>query len=375
MRGTHRTTCTITIGIATLITTTIIERHTARAEEVYAKEDVKLNVGALIQPEALIEQDKAPDGGPGTGFFLRRIRLLTYGNLTKQLSFFVETEQANLGKDGDWTTSIFILDAFASIEATEGVYVDAGLMLVPFTRHDLQSATALNGIDYHSRLIQFPAGSQRIWRDVGVQGRATLADGLIQLRGGVFSGVPATAANMMTGVMERNPSSLPRVAGNARVVAVGKDDGFFLPGIRFAAEPTVSVGVGVDWQKGAIAHMDAPVDHLAFAADVFAELPTVEDQEVVAQATAVRYNDGDASTTTGTGGFVEAGYRIGIVEPIVAAELFNADQDAGDYNGIHGGANVFLNKHKANLKLDVGRIKSGTGDAKIVGTLQAQLLF
>jgi hypothetical protein len=347
----------------------------ARAEEVFAKEDLKLNVGALLQPQALVEQDAAPDGGPGTGFFLRRIRMMLYGNLSKRIAFFVETEQANLGKDGDWTTSIFILDAFASVEAVPGVNIDAGLMLVPFTRHDLQAATSLNGIDYHARLIEFPTGSNRIWRDVGVQARASLADGLIQLRGGVFSGVAGAAANPMTMAPERNPSDLPRLAGNARVVVVGKDEGFFLPGIRFAAEPTVSIGLGVDWQKGAVPHMDAPNDHRAFAADVFAEVPTVEDQEVVAQATAARYDDGSDVATTGTGGFVEVGYRIGIVEPIVSAELFNASVDASDYSGVHGGANVWFNKHKANLKLDVGRVKTGAADARLVGTLQAQLLF
>jgi len=376
MRGNHRGKRAIASAIAFIALGAGASR--ARAEEVLVKEDLKLNVGALLQPQALVEEGAAPSGNAGTDFFLRRARLMLFGNLTKRVSFFVETEQANLGKDGDWTTSIFLLDAFASVETVPGVFIDAGLMLVPFTRHDLQAATSLNGIDYHGKLIQFPSGSQRVWRDVGIEGRASLADGLVMLRGGVFNGVEGTAADAMAGTMERNDSDLPRLAANARVVFLGKEDGFFLPGIRFAEEPTVSAGVGVDWQSGAIPNMaepDSPIDHLAFAGDVFAEIPVLPEQAVIAQATAVRYDDGDGATTTGMGGFVEAGYRIGLFEPIVSAEMFASDADAGDYTGFHVGGAAFFQKHKANLKLDLARVDTGATEAKFVGTLQGQLLF
>jgi hypothetical protein len=349
----------------------------AHAEKVMEKEELVLNVGALLQPQALVEEAAAPNGSAGTDFFLRRARLMLYGNLTKRVSFFVETEQANLGKDGDWSSSIFLLDAFASVETVPGVFIDAGLMLVPFTRHDLQGATSLNGLDYHGALIKFPTGSQRVWRDVGVQGRASLADNHVVLRGGIFNGVEGVLADEDTGTMMRNDADLPRAAAHARYVVVGKEDGFFLPGIRFAEEPTVSFGVGVDWQKGAIPNMDDPRDHLGLAADAFAEIPVVPEQAVIAQATFVRYDDGNGAATTGLGGFVELGYRIGRFEPTVAADVFRADapDDAGDLTGFHVGGAAFLDKHKANLKLDLARIEAGAAGAKLVGTLQAQLLF
>jgi hypothetical protein len=300
-----------------------------------------------------------------------------YGNLTKRLSFFVDTEQVNLGKDGDWTTSIFLQDAFASFEIVPGVTVDAGMMLVPFTRHALQSAASLNGIDYHGKLIIYPAGSTRIWRDVGVEGRASLVEGKVLLRGGVFNGVEGVASDDTTMTPERNIGDVPRVAGTARFVVVGKEDGFFLPGIRFADVPTVSVGVGTDWQHAAIGTMDGPVDHLAFAADVFAEIPTAFEQAVVAQATAVRYDDGEGATTTGMGGFAEVGYRIGMFEPILSAELFaaDADADAGDFLGLHAGGAAFFDKHRANIKLDVARTESSGAEAVFSAALQGQLFF
>jgi hypothetical protein len=175
--------------------------------------------------------------------------------------------------------------------------------------------------------------------------------------------------------MERNPRDVPRVAGIARVAILGEEKGFFFPGITFATEPVVSVGVGADWQNDAIGTMNGPHDHLALAADAFAEVPTLPDQEIVAQATFTRYDDGKALASTGLGGFVEAGYRIGMFEPIVAGEVFRSDADAGDLVAVHGGGNAFIEKHRANVKVDVARSKVGTGAGIWSGTLQAQLSF
>jgi hypothetical protein len=138
-------------------------------------DNTNVTLSALLQPQAAVAQNAAPDGSPGTDFFLRRARLIVGGQLGKVVSFFVDTEQANLGKDGNWETSVFVQDAFLSLAPTDSLTIDAGMMLIPFTRHGLQSAASLNGIDYHSKLILFPAGGNRIWRDAGVQVRADIA--------------------------------------------------------------------------------------------------------------------------------------------------------------------------------------------------------
>lgn len=80
-------------------------------------------------------------------------------------------------------------------------------------------------------------------------------------------------------------------------------------------------------------------------------------------------------STTGFGGFVEAGYRIGMFEPIVSAELFRSDVEAGDFVGLHGGGAVFFDKHRANLKVDVARTVAGEAAAVWSGALQGQLSF
>lgn len=347
----------------------------ARAEKVFTRDDTTINLGLLLQPQAAVTQAAAPDGGPGTDFFLRRARLMLHGELTKRVAFFVDTEQLNLGKDGSWDSAAYLQDAFVSVQVTPtagpGVWIDAGMMLVPFTRHALQSAVSLNGLDYHGKLVQYPTQSTRVWRDVGVGARATL--GPVQLRAGVFNGVEGAAATPTT--MARNAGDLPRVAGHARVSLVGDDRGFFYPGLQFAPTPVVSVGVGVDWQRGAIATMAGPVDHRGLAADVYAHVPVGRDQAIVAQATAVRYDDGTAATSTGTGGFVEAGFRVGRFEPIAAYEHFAADVAAGDLRAVHLSGAVFLDQHHTNLKLDVARVRAGTDPRAWSATLQGQLSF
>src|SRR5438874_2539183 len=40
----------------------------AHAEELVAKDELKVNLGLLLQPQALVEQAAAPDGGAGSDF-------------------------------------------------------------------------------------------------------------------------------------------------------------------------------------------------------------------------------------------------------------------------------------------------------------------
>jgi hypothetical protein len=352
----------------------------AGAEKLLSKGETTIQLSALLQPQAVVAQDAAPDGGAGTDFFLRRARLMLYGDLSSRIAFFVDTEQVNLGKDANWETSIYVQDAHLSLrvtpEANPGVFVDAGMMLVPFTRHAMQSAISLNGIDYHTALIRYPTSSTRVWRDVGVQVRGVLDR--LQLRAGVFNGVEGTAGDAEAEIMPKNPGDVPRLAGHARYSFVGDDKGFFFPGVGFTDQTIVSAGVGVDWQHDAIAGANAtaaPADHLALAADVYAQISTLPGQALIVQATAVRYDDGAMSTATGYGGFVEAGYRMGAFEPIVSVERFRADNSAGTTRTVHAGGAAFIDQHRTNIKLDVARAHPVNQPVVWSTTLQAQLSF
>jgi len=346
---------------------------TARAEKVLSGGDLTLNVGALLQPETQIAEDAAPNKSTGTDFFLRRARLVVSGSLTRQVDFFIDTEQANLGKGGT-TGNVSLLDAFGTFKIAPPIAIDGGLMLVPLTRHALQSAISLNGIDYHSKLILYPPNSNFIWRDLGIEARGLLAGGHLHYRAGIFAGVHGTEPTMMMPIA-RNQSDIPRVAGHVRWNFLGKEETFFFPGISFATEPLLSFGVGADYQPNAVAAMTRANDYLALASDVFAEIPTKgESQELVFQGTFFRYDQGPDAAGTGIGGFVETGYRINWFEPTVAYEQFSTDHNpAGDYRAIHGGIAGFYEKHKANLKADLALAKQGTAGNLVSFLLQAQL--
>ena len=87
---------------------------------------ISVNLGVLLQPQFQITAAGsegqgsagigAPDGkSPSFDFFLRRVRLMAYGTITKDLAYFVETDQPNWGKGGDFTTStMYIQDALLS---------------------------------------------------------------------------------------------------------------------------------------------------------------------------------------------------------------------------------------------------------------------
>lgn len=355
----------------------------AGAEKIQLREDTFFTLSALLQPQAGLAENAAPNGDMGTDFMVRRMRLILGAQVMKGFSFFFETEQANLGKDGNWDTSVFIQDAFVSVEPVKGLIFDAGMMLIPFTRHNMQSAATLNGLDYHANLIKFPAGGQRVWRDAGLQARVDVDR--LHARAGVFNGVEGAAATTSgtTTTPMRNSGDRPRAAAHVRADILGTDTGTFFSGITFASAPVLSAGVGVDWQPDLFAETNGvmgpgdSIDHLAFAGDVFAEIPTTTNQELVLQTTGVLYDDGDKNTTTGLGLFTEAGYRIAWVEPIFAFEIFNADADAdkGDWRAFRLGVNFWIEKHKANVKLDTALTRTSGGDDVKSAALQAQLFF
>jgi hypothetical protein len=367
----------------------------AFAYKVQIGEDMVLNLDFLLQVQASFVENGAPSGEHWSkDFFVRRSRILLFGELTKSVSFFVETDQVNFGKNGDFSSPFFIQDAFMSFKPFEDLSVDAGLILLPFTRHSYTGAIALNGVDYHSKLIKFPEGSTKIFRDVGVQLRTVLLDKKLQARVGVFGGSQGVALEKGTTgqtITVSNPEDLPRVTAHARYALLGTEADLFPKGIYFTKEPMLSVGVGVDFVPSAVLEKKAVVDgtgavttkaelgdHLGMAADVFLDLPIGEDHELVFQATFLYYASGTGAKSSGLGLLTEAGYRIGSFEPVVAFDYFQSDADAADLLAIHTGLNWWIAKHQSNLKLDFGAEKAGDlGSADFVKslTLQGHLFF
>jgi hypothetical protein len=374
---------------------------------------IAINVGALIQPWFYVTMPGSNGGGPGAcgtatrnrcsagvgnargdgpafDFFLRRARLMLWGSVTNQLSYFIETDEPNLGKNGDFTVRTFVQDAFLSYTVRPELKVDAGLMLAPLSHHTLEGATSLNTLDYHLDMIKFPA--QRAFRDTGVQLRGIALPGdRLQYRVAVMEGVRNAAVNAASPVpmgetrTTLNPGSVPRVVGQIRGNIFGSEPDFFLKGIYFTDKPLVSVGIGADWQsKSAIKLDGSHGDYFAGSVDVFADYPLTANDELVVKANYFYYGEGSVPGQTlyqqgASALFAEVGFRHGIIEPLVFAEVLKARKDAVSIVAPHVGANLWLMKHNFNLKTDIGyrrtEMKHDATKQDIFWTTQAQVFF
>lgn len=379
---------------------------------------ILINVGALIQPtfQMTTPGSSAGDGpctnapatrgcsagignatgdGPSFDFFLRRARIMVWGNVTKELSFFIDTDEPNLGKGGVWSTSTFIQDAFLTYSFMPEFRIDAGLMLVPLSHHTLEGATSLNALDYHADTIRFPTG--RVFRDAGIQFRGVALQDHLHYRVGIFEGVrngaiPPLAAPPMGQPAPparpiANPNGIPRFTGHLRGNIVGVEPDFFFKGIYFSPTPIVSIGVGADYQPSAVFKANnTRGNYLSLSADVFAELPFTADDELIFKANFFHYSPGATyigNSTLPTGAialYAEAGFRHAWIEPVVFVDYLQAKEDAGSIFSPHVGVNFWAIKHNLNVKTDFGyRVNDRPGTAvtqkDILWTTQGQVFF
>lgn len=368
---------------------------------------VAVNVSVLAQPWMQVTAPtSAGRGSPGIGaadgkspsldFFLRRVRLMAYGSITKELSYFIETDQPNLGKGGDFTSSMFIQDAFLTYAFAPEFKIDAGMMLVPLSHHTIEGAIGLNAMDYHAEMIRFPAG--KIFRDTGIQFRGLLFNNLLHYRLGIFEGVrqtavPAPAMPPAVPPPPLNDNGLPRFTAQLRLNILGDESDFFLKGIYFTPKPLLSIGLGADLQSKAVRKLNGdPGTYAALSADVFVDYPFGEDNELVAKANFFHYSEG-ASGVTGSNALVdggiafyaEAGFRHGWFEPLAFVEYLEAKNDNLTIVSPHVGANFWIDKHTFNIKADLGYRSTTrpapmpmTGDVTLkdmLGTVQGQVFF
>lgn len=359
----------------------------------------RLYVGLLVQPNMQVIENAAPNGrDASTEFALRRMRFIMFGNVTKNLSFFFDTDEPNWGKRANFGVPWTVLDALLSYKLVNHPWfelgIDAGFMLLPVSHHGLQSAASLIQVDYHSGVILYPAGSQFVFRDVGAEFRGSIGPGnFVYYRLGVFDGVRGTPGQM-TGtppmpVAPLNPKGLPRFAGMLRVNIFGSEMGYTTGGMQFVTKPLLSVGGGVMYQYQSARRNPTDlvtpgnvVDSTMITADVYADIPTLPDQEAVFQATYFRYMQGDGSPLTGNAFFFELGYRWKWIAPVFGYDYFKGDSSPplvpADRRFFFGGLNYYPIKNTFNVKAEVAVGKTGNADTSgylTTFTLQTQIFF
>jgi hypothetical protein len=331
-----------------------------------------IKFGLLLQPQFESLGSPALDG-MSNNLFLRRTRVLIGGSLFKDLEFFFETDSPNLfkaGADGNKTPATMnVQDAFLTYKFLgDQLKLDLGYMLTPQSHNALQSAASLLGWDYfansflHSNVFGTPVNPAG--RDLGLELRGLVLDGMLEYRVGAFQGVREAASDPPADVSAQN---MFRVGARLQLNLLDPETGFFYGGTYLGAKRVLSFGASFDFQD----------DYKYFAVDGLLDMP-LGPGVISAQVNVAQWDGGDfiAALPKELAIMGEVGYTITAAKlaPIVRFERRDvSDGDVGDETRISGGLAYWVHGHNFNLKAFFTNIKPNAGDSYNAINVQAQL--
>jgi Phosphate-selective porin O and P len=337
-------------------------------------DDVNIRFGALLQGWGDWTQDPVSEGY-SQNLYLRRVRLLVGGQVARNVTFFIETDNPNLGRAPKALGSGFIVqDALAEVKFSDPLTISAGLMFVPFCRNCIQSAATLLGLDYSSfAFLATPVTQSSVGRDIGFQAKGYFNGNRIEYRVGAFQGFRAAA-----------PPGLPATAGARNPLrGVGRlqvnlfdaeTPGIFYTGTYLGTKRVLAIGGGLDMQAG-------PGDNYrAWTIDAFLDHPLTDSVSVTAQIDYFSYDGGQTFPTLAqqTAIFAEAGlyFKPMRIMPFVKFETQDFDPPAAvDNKRYQIGFTYYRTGHNANLKFAYSRLDPDVGNASNQFTTQLQLFY
>ena len=365
----------------------------------------KFQVRFLIQPQMQVIQAKknqpnyaggavTPDNnGIGQEFYLRRTRVLLSGSVNKWIHFFFETDNPNLGRNGN-IGGTFTQDGYIDFHFFTEFKVAMGMILLPFTRHNRQSAASLMGLDYHTSVLSM-WGPQRIWRDYGIEARGVVMD-KIDYRVGVFRGFLSDPAAV--GVLKAT-NDAPRITGRVSYDFFGADSKFFYPGTYLGKAKHLALGFGWDWQpEGGVTSKGKKRSYYGLTGDIYGEMPFGDGMAATLNAGYIFYSWAPKKIAyqTSQAFFGEAGFLWNNFQPVFGVEWASpidtkTFKDVGVLN-FRVGINYFIEGHNATVKLEYASERNNFGNLTTPGTppgpkgdienfrrsvvtLQTQLLF
>jgi len=393
-----------TLALATLAALPCSLAHAGATIELAP--DKSLTIGLLVQPQLRLEQEDAlavppalsASGNAGSltfDPFVRRTRLLLSGQYTELIKFFVETDQPNWGRRGDWTPNFYLQDVWVEFNIHRALQLDVGMLLLPTCHQGAQGGGSLLLADYHLDLIKLPMTTARAWRDVGVMARGEFFDGHLEYRAALTNGIQAKTGWDAQNPSPRgplNPGDAPllsgRLVGNIFDSEAGSGvAGFFYDGLYLkqdgdrliSPQRILSFGASSLYQPDSVygGYDGRRTGFLMLAGDLFADYPIGDgNQAINAQLDLLFYDFGPQHLDTGRGVLVEVGYRFDRVEPVAGFDWYDAvNADDHDLIGLRGGVNWWLYGHDANLKFELGGQRLGGDDQplRVTALLQAQL--
>lgn len=304
-----------------------------------------LKLGILAQPQA-DWFDNADGKGTAQNLFLRRFRIVLGGKLSEHWSFFVDTDNPNLGKATGSagtkdTGSIFIHDFYVNYSYNTALGVEAGLLFVPLSHNHVQGATSLLPVDYGPfTLLEAGPLQSRAGRDYGVQLRGYPAKQHLEYRLGVVSGARGPDA--------RNAL---RYFGRAVYYPWAAEIGYFYSGTFQGSKKLLGLGGSFDVQKS----------YKSYGCDLFYEQPFQGGRRgVTFQANWLRFDGGSfvSALPRQDTYLLEAAWHFGKgrVSPFVQYAVRDFKTAAADQNNLQAGLAWWMKGHNRNLKASAGRL-------------------
>ena len=143
------------------------------------------------------------------------------------------------------------------------------------------------------------------------------------------------------------------------------DNSLYNASTYLGKKKVINLGVGFDVEPGYVDSEGNDMTHMSFAFDGIIDIP-MDDNGLVVNFAALQYGEGSA-VGKGMGGWLDAGYRIGNIEPLVGYDTYMYDDDffgeeKADYKRILGGVNWWMKGHMSNLKAQVSLLDITNAD-------------
>jgi len=365
-----------------------------------------IQVGSIVHMYASYQQNgfgpvgkREPTDNPNNwskGFDLYRARVLVGGKLSKNGSFFLETDLRSIVGNTDPNNSDqknvkvapIILDA--QYEHTFGDHmVIAGLQLVSHNRNGLQGAAGLMANDftffqYPYNLFEFQPLQGNFGRDLGVNARGFFLDDKLEYRFGLFTG------RNRGGFVNDDPAL--RYVGRVAYNFFDAEKDYYYAGTKLGSGKTLALAGGFDLQG----------TYQNFGLDLFLDMPAGSAGSITANAAFSAITGGTDTEGTSfatlipkqTTQFLELGYyfKKSKLQPWIRYEKQNIDADGlvqtggtlvNTFNDLNtaavlgGGLNYWFAGYNTNIRLSYTTWKqeNSLGDSQTQGQIWLQTQF
>jgi len=320
-----------------------------------------VSFGFLAQPQfESLENAAGTDSSNNLSF--RRLRFIAGGKINSKLSFFVESDNPNLGKEaanGERINDFFLQDAYVSYAFRPEFQLDGGMILVPLSHNTGQSAASLLTVDYgaYSFLASDPTRS-KVGRDYGLQARGYIKKHF-EYRVGVYRG------------NRNHDGEFPyRYMGRFVWYPLEADTGFFYTGTTHGQKKIIGIGATFDRQG----------DYSTNSVDFFLDHPLKNGDAVTLQADFIRYDGGKSFTTLPKqndwlleGSYYFKKIKLGPYVQFASRDLSNPA--SLDDRKIQGGIAYWIQKHRINVKMGYGKLLKDNSPDRTQFVIQTQFFY